>query len=111
MSAYKQINACRICGNTALRSIIHLGDQTLTGVFPKNKETKITKGPLELVKCDDENNENACGLVQLNHSFNHDEMYGDNYGYRSGLNSSMVAHLQAKVRKMQELTRYLLHND
>ena len=37
-------------------------------------------------------------------------MYGDNYGYRSGLNSSMVAHLQAKVRKMQELT-HLNNND
>jgi hypothetical protein len=26
------------------------------------------------------------------------EMYGDNYGYRSGLNQSMVNHLTDKVR-------------
>ncbi len=110
MSAYKQIIACRICGNKELRSVINLGEQTLTGVFPKSKDTLITKGPLELVKCDDENNKNACGLLQLNHSFNHDEMYGDNYGYRSGLNSSMVAHLQAKVSKLQSLA-HLNDND
>ena len=29
-------------------------------------------------------------------------MYGENYGYRSGLNSSMVAHLKQKVRYIEE---------
>src|SRR5262245_30264954 len=28
-------------------------------------------------------------------------MYGDNYGYRSGLNQSMVRHLQGKVRRLE----------
>ena len=27
-------------------------------------------------------------------------MYGENYGYRSGLNASMVKHLHDKVRKI-----------
>lgn len=103
MTAYKQITACRICGNTQLKSVLHLGEQTLTGVFPKQKDTPITRGPLELVKCDDESESSACGLLQLNHTFNHSEMYGDNYGYRSGLNASMVSHLQAKAAKMQQL--------
>jgi len=30
-------------------------------------------------------------------------MYGDNYGYRSGLNSSMVLHLQQKVRYLNRV--------
>jgi hypothetical protein len=30
-------------------------------------------------------------------------MYGETYGYRSGLNSSMVKHLQLKVSKIEEL--------
>jgi len=30
-------------------------------------------------------------------------MYGENYGYRSGLNASMVAHLHSKVRRIQGL--------
>ena len=34
-----------------------------------------------------------CTLVQLSESFDAASMFGDNYGYRSGLNSSMVEHL------------------
>lgn len=90
---YHQITNCRICGNSNLISILSLGEQSLTGVFPKTKNDKITSGPLELVKCMPDNNANVCGLVQLNHSYNNIEMYGDNYGYRSGLNNSMVRHL------------------
>jgi hypothetical protein len=30
-------------------------------------------------------------------------MYGENYGYRSGLNQSMVRHLEAKVRRLQAI--------
>ena len=30
-------------------------------------------------------------------------MYGDNYGYRSGLNKSMVRHLTQKIRELERL--------
>ena len=30
-------------------------------------------------------------------------MYGDNYGYRSGLNASMVRHLTNKIRTLENL--------
>ena len=70
----------------------------LTGVFPRNKNENITTGPLRLVKC--VGGEEVCGLVQLEHSYSLGEMYGENYGYRSGLNASMVAHLRGKVRKI-----------
>jgi hypothetical protein len=96
---YKEITKCRICGNTKLESVINLGEQSLTGVFPKSRDEKITSGPLELVKCmEDENNE-FCGLVQLKQSYNRNEMYGESYGYRSGLNTSMVEHLRDVVNK------------
>lgn len=82
--------------------VVDLGTQYLTGVFPKSvKPNSITKGPLELVKCF--GNESVCGLVQLRHSFPATEMYGETYGYRSGLNTSMVKHLQAKVSKIEKL--------
>ncbi|MCC6817613.1 MAG: methyltransferase domain-containing protein [Bacteroidia bacterium] len=97
---YKEISSCRICGNTQLESLIYLGEQTLTGVFPKNRETIITNGPLELVKCYSHSGEDVCGLVQLKHSFDSNEMYGDNYGYRSGLNQSMVKHLHGIVAEV-----------
>jgi hypothetical protein len=32
-------------------------------------------------------------------------MYGANYGYRSGLNQSMVRHLEAKVRQLQAMVK------
>ncbi len=38
--------------------------------------------------------------MQLKQSYDLSEMYGLNYGYRSGLNASMVRHLQSKVSKI-----------
>lgn len=94
---YTTIEKCRICKSSNLITIFDLGEQTLTGVFPKSKEMEITKGPIQLVKC---TGENSCGLVQLKQSYNLSEMYGLNYGYRSSLNISMVKHLQDKVDKI-----------
>ena len=94
---YKEIKKCRIGDSSNLTTVLSLGNQYLTGVFPKDKSEKITKGPLELVWCSD------TGLLQMKHSFSLDEMYGDNYGYRSGLNSSMVAHLQQKINTLENL--------
>ena len=100
---YKGICYCRICGNKNLVKVLDLGEQYLTGVFPKTQDTLLTKGPLVLVKCMPESNEEVCGLVQLKDSYDLDEMYGDTYGYRSGLNQSMVKHLQSKVKKIVEI--------
>lgn len=93
---YREIKQCRICGNGNLRKIVDLGVQSLTGVFPKPGEI-VGKGPLRLVKCVAEEGESiqVCGLVQLQHSWSGEEMYGNNYGYRSGLNASMVKHLRS----------------
>ena len=95
---FKEVKKCRICRSIHLERVLDLGDQMLTGVFPCNKDLKVTVGPLRLVKCKVE--EAGCGLVQLEHSYDLGEMYGENYGYRSGLNSSMVAHLRRKVEKI-----------
>lgn len=95
--SYQAINACRVCGSTELSEVLNLGDQALTGVFPQSPGQKVTSGPLVLIKC---TGSGSCGLLQLKHSYSLDEMYGDNYGYRSGLNSSMVTHLQNKVDRI-----------
>jgi len=94
MNNFNKISKCRISGSSNLKTILNLGNQSLTGVFPKISNQKITKGPLELVWCPDS------GLVQLKHSYNPSEMYGLNYGYRSGLNNSMVQHLKFKVDRL-----------
>lgn len=93
----KEISACRISGSSHLIPVLNLGSQYLTGVFPKTLGTPITRGPLELVWCPDS------GLLQLRHSYSLAEMYGDNYGYRSGLNASMVNHLSNKVRGLERV--------
>lgn len=90
-----EITQCRLCGNTALEPILSLGDLYLTGVFPRTRQQPVTCGPLELVKCF--GGGGSCGLVQLRHSYDPREMYGGSYGYRSGLNQSMVVHLEATV--------------
>jgi NDP-4-keto-2,6-dideoxyhexose 3-C-methyltransferase len=95
---YWTIDKCRICGNSELIEVLDLGVQTLTGVFPTRRDEQITAGPLQLVKCT--GGVDACGLLQLRHSFEMTEMYGNNYGYRSGLNASMVQHLRGKVQNI-----------
>lgn len=99
---YTEICKCRVCGNRNLKKIVDLGKLKLTGVFPERMQT-VGEGPLELVKCmPDESEKNVCGLVQLRHSCDSSEMYGENYGYRSGLNSSMVEHLKEIADEIKE---------
>ena len=78
-------------------TVLDLGEQALTGVFPASAEEQVSKGPLELVWC------SSCTLLQLAHSYEPAEMYGDNYGYRSGLNRSMLLHLARKARGLEAL--------
>jgi len=92
----KRIEKCRISGSTNLLSVLSLGDQALTGVFPASASVPVTVGPLELVWCPDS------GLLQLAHVYEASEMYGENYGYRSGLNASMVRHLTQKIGKLEQ---------
>ena len=99
MSFYNEIDSCRICGNIELDLILDLGEMALTGIFPKTKDEKVPSGPLTLVKCRESISDNFCGLVQLKQSYKPELMYGQNYGYRSGLNDSMVSHLHDKVKK------------
>lgn len=93
----KQVSQCRICGSRHLELVLDLGIQMLTGVFPREAGAKVTEGPLRLVKC---SGDGACGLLQLQHSYDLDQMYGANYGYRSGLNPAMVRHLRDKVKRI-----------
>jgi hypothetical protein len=96
---YSEISKCRISGNSHLIQVLSLGDQCLTGVFPKSKEEQITKGPLDLVWCPES------GLLQLKQSYSLEEMYGLNYGYRSGLNATMVEHLTLKINSLLKIAR------
>ena len=92
-----ELKECRICKGTHLKTVLDLGEQELTGVFPRTEKEKVTLGKLGLVWCED------CGLLQMGYSYPLSEMYGMNYGYRSGLNQSMVDHLTNKIRGLEKL--------
>lgn len=96
---YTEITRCRICRASHLITVLSLGEQYLTGVFPKSVSEKVTKGPLDLVWC------THCGLLQMKQSYSPSEMYGENYGYRSSLNSSMIKHLQQKIKMLETLAK------
>lgn len=92
------IKSCRLCRSTALVEVLDLGTLDFTGVFPLPDE-EIDSGRLRLLVCD------SCGLAQLGDSFDPDVMYGDNYGYRSGLNASMVRHLERTANRLERLVQ------
>lgn len=83
--------SCRICGSRALTPIISLGDQALASTFvvdAEPAESLSLKVPLDLIRCDPRLDKNACGLVQLRHSYPKELIY-DNYWYMSGVNQTM----------------------
>ncbi len=62
----------------------------MTGVFLKSGQKTITT-PLGVVFS------KKSSLLQLRHNYNSNILYGNNYGYRSGLNPIMVNHLKKKA--------------
>ena len=63
----------------------------MCGEFPSSISENIEKGRLALGWSP------SSGLLQLSEDRDIKSMYGQNYGYRSGLNSSMVDHLKKKL--------------
>ena len=93
---YQEIVECRVCGGRELAEIMHLGEQALASRFPRQGEPDPVKAPLALVHCGD------CGLVQLRHSVDQDELFTYGYGYKSGTNATMRAHLRELVTWVEE---------
>jgi len=75
-----------------------LGEQYLQGSFIKpGKEMPSTrKIPCTLVRCNPQTDENACGLLQMEHSVPPEILYAA-YWYRSGTNATMRNHLKNVV--------------
>ncbi len=97
---------CRGCASTALTPVLSLGAQVIAGSFGISKDFPpiARRIPLELVRCDIARDQDACGLVQLRHTVPGDLMYAA-YGYRSGLNEAMAAHLAELARDMERRVR------
>ncbi len=89
-----------MCGCGDLKPVLNLGAMHLQGSFVKlGREMPPNRRiPCELVRCDPEKNESACGLLQLRHSTPPSILYSD-YWYRSGTNETMVNHLYDLARE------------
>lgn len=94
---------CRICGSSALAPVLSLGDQYISSNFAISRSFPPVerKVPLDLVRCDPAQNERGCGLVQLRHTISGDLMYSS-YGYRSGINQTMIDHLGNLARGLEK---------
>ncbi|HRE51435.1 MAG TPA: class I SAM-dependent methyltransferase [Flavitalea sp.] len=86
---------CRVCGSASLKKVIDIGEQYLQGSFikPGKEIPSMRKIPCSLVRCSPEDDENACGLLQMEHSVPPEILYNA-YWYRSGTNDTMRNHLR-----------------
>lgn len=94
---------CRVCGSTSLKKVIDLGPQYLQGSFvkPGKEMPSHRKIDCTLVRCNPEVDENACGLLQMEHSVPPEILYAA-YWYRSGTNNTMRNHLKDIVDSVLE---------
>ena len=74
-----------------------------TGKFPNERQI-IQKKPILLLLCDN------CGLVQLGHNFDLKYLYGPDYGYRTGINKTMLSHVKGVVKYLSKKVK-LKKND
>lgn len=101
-----KIKKCRFCKSKNLKKIVNLGYQNLQGYFGSSKKSHKNKSIdkkfiTELVRCDNEKNKNACGLLQLSFSVPSNILYRK-YFYRSGINSTMRNHLKKLAIKTEK---------
>ena len=92
-----KIKNCRLCNSNQLTELFSLGNLCFTGKFPTFNQ-KIKKKPIQVVLCI------QCGLVQLAHNFDLKYLYGPDYGYRTGINKTMLDHVKLIVKKLSKLT-------
>jgi GDP-mannose 4,6-dehydratase len=95
---------CRICNNEDLTDAIDLNEQYITSRFPKYGDYTTPKTKITLCMC------SSCGLIQLKETTNADELYGYEYGYRSGISNTMKEHLRMYQNEILNKVT-LLEND
>ena len=94
-----KLKECRICKKKKFSFLFSLGNLSFTGKFAKDSKTSIPRKKVSLVIC------NSCKLVQLNQNFNPKYLYGKDYGYRTGINSTMTNHVKEIAYEAQRLSK------
>ena len=101
---------CRVCGSPSLKKVIDLGPQYLQGSFVKPGKEMPSERKIDctLVRCNPEVDENACGLLQMEHSVPSEILYAA-YWYRSGTNNTMRNHLKDIVDSVTDTISSIKH--
>ena len=94
-----KIKKCRICNSRNFFDLFSLGKLSFTGKFPVNLKDKIPKDFISLIMC------KKCKLVQLDRNFNPNYLYSKDYGYRTGINSTMTKHVQHVAKEAMNLSK------
>lgn len=94
------IEKCRLCGHDKLREVLDFGEQCLTGIFKENNE-QLERERLTVLQCDNSD----CDMLQLSENYDLHKMYGENYGYRSGLNRIITDNLYKKYEYVKKLVK------
>lgn len=88
---------CRNCKNKKFKKILKIGKQCISSVFPDKKVNLNKKYLLDLFECQ------KCKLVQLSKIPPLQDMYGQNYGYRTSLSPLMINHMKEKFLNLKKL--------
>ena len=94
-----KIKLCRNCKNNKFFSLLSLGKMSFTGKFSKSFINNVPSAYLNLLMCQ------KCKLVQLDRDFNQKYLYGKDYGYRTGINNTMIDHVKKMVKKYSTLVK------
>jgi hypothetical protein len=95
---------CRICGCAHLAPVLSLGDQRIAGAFadPSGDQPVERAIPMELVRCDMTQDQEACGLIQTKHTVPGSILYSS-YWYRSGVNRTMTENLHGIAHGVESI--------
>ena len=93
---------CRNCKGKKFKKIIKIGSQPISSSTLK-KKSNLKKYSLDLYEC------KRCKLIQLSKVAPVDQMYGDSYGYWTGLSNLMIDHMKKKVQWLLK-TKRLIRN-
>jgi GDP-mannose 4,6-dehydratase len=105
MSIITNIDTCRLCQSSDIENVISLGEQIITSRFPIYGDYSTPKTPIDLCVC------HECGLLQLLQTTFSSELYEYEYGYRSGINNTMRAHLKQYQEEILDTVKSMKHGD
>lgn len=86
MTTYTSTDRCRACKSSDFERILSLGTQHVSDHIEPGDET--VQAPVEVLLC------GACGLVQLEHTVDPEWLFNEDYGFKSGVNETMIAALE-----------------